>query len=39
MSGSQQRTWLASLDRLTGAGGQRRWYGEAERFGGLEIDN
>jgi hypothetical protein len=21
------------------AGGQRRWYGENERFGGLEIDN
>jgi len=30
---------VASFDHLVGTAEQHRWYFEAKRFGGLEIDN
>jgi hypothetical protein len=40
----QKRTHAAQqkgslFDQLVGAAEQRRWYGKARRFGGLEIDD
>ena len=35
---ANKRTSSVLFDHLIGAGKQRRWYGEAERLGGLKID-